>query len=73
MRSLYTTMLAVVVVLCAFTILSARNVLLMLAIVSVLVLFLNYPNIYRMKVDLGLTDEEMKNLFGDKYIGGDAQ
>ncbi|MBP5527154.1 MAG: hypothetical protein J6X79_01725 [Bacteroidales bacterium] len=72
-RSLYTTMLAVVVVLCAFTILSARNVLLMLAIVSVLVLFLNYPNIYRIKVDLGLTDEEMKNLFGDKYIGGDAQ
>lgn len=71
--SLYLTMLAVVVLLCAFTLLSARNVLLMLAIVSVLVLFLNYPNIYRMKVDLGLTDEEMRQLFGDKYIGGDAQ
>ncbi|MBP5341371.1 MAG: hypothetical protein J6Y52_03300 [Bacteroidales bacterium] len=69
-RSLYLTMWAVVVLLCAFTILSARNTLLMLAIVTVLVLFLNYPNMYRIKIDLGLTDEEMQSLFGDKYIGG---
>ena len=41
---------------------------LMLALVSVLVLFLNYPNIYRIKVDLGLTDEEMRSLFGDQYV-----
>ncbi len=68
-RSLYLTMLAVVVLLCAFTLLSARNPLLMLAIVTVLVLFLNYPNMYRIKVDLGLTDEEMHSLFGDRYIG----
>jgi len=67
-RSVYGTMLFVVVLLCAFTLFSARNVLLMLAIVSVLVLFLNYPNIYRIKVDLGLTDEEMQSLFGDRYI-----
>ncbi|MBQ8702796.1 MAG: hypothetical protein IJ524_00280 [Bacteroidales bacterium] len=67
-RSLYVTMLAVVVLLCAFTLMSARNELLMLALVSVLVLFLNYPNIYRLKSDLGLTDGEMESLFGDRYI-----
>ena len=58
-RSLYITMLFVVLLLCAFTLMSARNVLLMLALVSTLVLFLTYPNIYRIKIDLGLTDEEM--------------
>lgn len=68
-RELYLTMMAVVVILCALTILSARNVLLMLVLVSVLVLFLNYPNIYRIKVDLGLSDDEMRTLFGDRYIG----
>ena len=67
-RSLYTTMLVVILLLCAFTLFSARNVLLMLALVSVLVLFLNYPNIYRIKVDLELTDEEMRSLFGDQYV-----
>lgn len=72
-RSLYTTMLVVIVLLCAFTLMSARNVLLMLALVSVLVLFLNYPNIYRIKVDLGLTDEEMRSLFGERYISGNEE
>lgn len=72
-QSLYWTMLAVVTLLCLFTVLSARNVLLMLAMVCVLVLFLNYPNIYRIKVDLGLTDDEMRGLFGDRYISGNEQ
>jgi cobalamin synthase len=72
-RSLYLTMCVVVVLLCAVTLFSARNVLLMLALVCTLVLFLNYPNIYRIKVDLGLTDDEMHTLFGDKYIGGNEQ
>lgn len=67
-RSLYITMFVVVVLLCAFTLMSARNVLLMLILVNVLLLFLLYPNIYRIKVDLGLTDEQMENLFGDRYI-----
>lgn len=57
-RSLYTTMLAVVVIICVMTVLSAQNVLLMLAMVSTLVLFLAYPNTTRINVDLGLTDEE---------------
>jgi hypothetical protein len=67
-RSLYLSMLGVVVLLCAFTILSGRNVLLMLTLVTVLVLFLNYPNMYKIKVDLGLDDDEMCQLFGDRYI-----
>lgn len=72
-RSIYTTMLVVVVLLCALTLLSSRNVLLMLALVSTLVLFLNFPNIYRVKVDLGLTDDEMRSLYGDRYIGSDER
>lgn len=64
-RSIYLTMLVVVVLLCAFTLFSSRNVLLMLTLVSVLVLFLNYPNSLRMKVDLGLTDDEYNTLFPD--------
>lgn len=67
-RSLYLTMLTVVALICVFDVLSAQTVLLMLAMVATLMLFLAYPNIYRIKVDLGLTDEEMKTLFGDKYI-----
>lgn len=72
-RQLYLTMLGVVVLLCLFTVLSSRSVILMLAMVSTLVLFLNYPNIYRVKVDLGLNDEQMHSLYGDQYIGGDEQ
>lgn len=68
-RQTYLNMLVVVVLLCVLTILSGRNVLLMLILVTVLVLFLNYPNMYKIKVDLGLTDEEMRRLFGDRYIG----
>ena len=67
-RSLYLTMFAVVFIICLFMVLSNPKVLLMLAMVSVLTLFLAYPNIYRIKVELGLTDEEMKTLFGDRYI-----
>ena len=67
-RSLYISMVAVVALICAFMVLSAQNVLLMLAMVATLMLFLAYPNIYRMKVELGLSDDEMKALFGDTYI-----
>lgn len=67
-REIYITLLVVIAILCCFTLLSGRPVLLMLAMVSALVLFLNYPNIYRVKVDLGLTDDEMKQLYGDEYV-----
>lgn len=67
-RSLYLSMMVVVVLICAFMVLSSQNVLLMLAMVATLMLFLAYPNIYRMKVELGLEDDEMQTLFGDRYI-----
>lgn len=68
-HSLYFSILAVVVVLCVMTLISNQNVLLMLAMVTVLMLILAYPNIYKVKVDLGLSDEEMTSLYGDRYIG----
>ena len=70
-RETYINMLAVVVIICLLTLFSANNVLLMLAMVCTLLLFLNYPNLYKMKADLGLTDEEMKSRFGDRYISSD--
>jgi hypothetical protein len=42
--------------------------LLMVTILLVLMLFLSYPNMYKMKNDLGLTESEMTALFGDAYI-----
>ena len=67
-RSLFLSVFAVVVILCLLMVLSNQSVLLMLAFVTVLFLFLAYPNIYKVKVDLGLTNDEMKQLYGDKYI-----
>ena len=72
-RSLYMTMLAVVVLVCLMMVLSAQNVLLMLAMVATLMLILAYPNIYRIKADLGLSDEQMQSLFGDRYIPDNRQ
>lgn len=72
-RSLYMTMMVVVALICIFMVLSAQNVLLMLAMVATLMLFLSYPNIYRMKVELGLQNDEMKMLFGDRYIPDDKE
>ena len=67
-KSVFMSMLAVICLLGLMTILSGQSVLLMLSMVTVLTLFLAYPNIYKVKVDLGLTDEEMKSLYGDRYI-----
>jgi len=66
--SLYLTVLAAVVLVCFLMVLSGQNALLMLAMVATLTLFLAFPNIYRIKTDLGLSDEEMRSLFGDRYI-----
>ncbi|MBR1799617.1 MAG: hypothetical protein IJ761_06980 [Bacteroidales bacterium] len=72
-KSVYVSMAAVVCVVCGCSILSSSNVLIMLGMVCVLVLFLNYPNIYRIKVDLGLDDETMRSLFGENYIPDEPQ
>lgn len=67
-RSLFFSIFTVIIVLCLMVVVSGQNVLLMLTMVTVLMLFLAYPNMYKLKVDLGLTDEEMKMLYGDLYI-----
>lgn len=67
-QSLYYGTLAVVTVECLLIVLMTDNSLLMVTILMVLMLFLTYPNMYKMKHDLGLRDEEMTSLFGDAYV-----
>jgi len=67
-KSLYLSMFGVVACIGVLIVLSGQSVMLMLAMVSTLTLFLAYPNMYRMKVELGLNDDDMKSLYGDKYI-----
>lgn len=71
-RTLYLSLASVVLVLCLLTVLCGQSVLLMLTMVTTMMLFPAYPNMYKVKVDLGLTDEEMSELYGEKYIS-DAQ
>ena len=66
--NLYTGTLAIVFIECVLIILMSDTSLLMVTILMVLVLFISYPNMYKMKNDLGLTDDEMHSLFGDAYI-----
>ena len=57
---------------CILIVLMSDTSLLMVTILLVLLLFLSYPNMYKMKNDLGLTDAEMTALFGDAYISNNA-
>lgn len=66
-NSLYTLISTVTV--SAIIILIGNYNLLMLAMMLVLILFFTYPNMYRIKVELDLDDSQMKELFGDQYVG----
>lgn len=68
--NLFTGTLLIVVIECVLIILMSRTTLLMITMLLVLPLVVCYPNMYKMKNDLGLNDEEMKSLFGDAYIAG---
>ena len=59
---IYRATLVAVVLICGLALLANQSALLMLAMVATLVLFLAWPNSERMKVDLGLTDEEFQAL-----------
>ena len=72
-RSLYLSLGAVVLALCVITVLSNQSVLLMLTMVTTMMLFPAYPNMYKVKVDLGLTSGEMRELYGERYIDNEAQ
>ncbi len=45
----------------------------MLVLVLSLTLFMAFPNMYRMKVDMGLTNEQAKELWGDEYLFSDEE
>ena len=43
--------------------------LIMLLMLLFVTLVLCYPNMYKLKADTGLTEDEMKQIFGEKYKG----
>lgn len=63
----YGTMVAVAI-LSTLIVLSNNSRLIMLLLLVVLILFFCFPNMYKMKVDLGLDEEQMRMLFGNDYI-----
>lgn len=67
MASLYTIVFITNAMLSAIILLCHDNTLLMFILISVLLLVLSYPNMYKVKVDLGLTHEQMCDLYGDTY------
>lgn len=73
--TIYFTSLFVVLLVSATIVITHENTLIMLLLLLFITLVLNYPNMYKMKVDCGLDDQEMKDLFGNDYIsdnrGGD--
>ncbi|MBQ6069731.1 MAG: hypothetical protein IJK84_09520 [Bacteroidales bacterium] len=71
--NLYRGTLAIVIIECVLIILMSDTSLLMVTVLMVLVLFLCYPNMYKMKHDLGLSDDEMTAIFGSEYIADTHQ
>ena len=53
----------------AVIVITHENVLIMLLMLLFVSLVLNYPNMYKIKADTGLNDDEMKEIFGEKYLG----
>lgn len=67
-RGSYIGTLVVTLVVAAAVVISHENTLIMLLLLLVITLMLQYPNMYKIRADLGLLDEEMRHLFGDAYI-----
>lgn len=67
-RTNYFFTLVVAVIVGVIIVVVQENTLIMLLMLLVVALMLNYPNMYKMKADMGLDDDKMKELFGDKYI-----
>lgn len=65
------SLLIMTLLLCAIIVLTGNYNLLMIAMLMVIILFFCYPNMYKIKVDLGLNDPEMIQLFGNKYVTGE--
>ena len=67
--SVYYLSLAVVAIVGAIIVITNENVLIMLLMLLFVTLVLCYPNMYKIKADTGLSDDQMKELFGEKYLG----
>ncbi len=67
-QSVYYSSLIVSIIVCAAIVITNESTLLMLLLLLFITLVLSFPNMYKMKVDCGLNDQEMKELFGDSYI-----
>lgn len=67
-RSIYWPSLFVVTLVAAFVVVCHENTMIMFLLLLFVLLTLSYPNMYKIKSDLGLTSDEMKSLFGDRYI-----
>ena len=65
---IYLGTLFIVLSVCVIIVVTHENTLIMVLLLLFVTLMLNFPNMYKMKTDLGLNDDEMKSLFGDKYI-----
>ena len=66
--SLYKGSLAIVVIECILMLLMSNTNLLMITILLVLLMIITFPNMYKIKNDLSLTDDEMTDLYGSDYI-----
>ena len=69
-NGIYCMTFVIVIIECTLITLSGDTSLLMVTILLVLLLFLSYPNMYKIQHDLGFKDEEMIAIFGDAYIPG---
>lgn len=65
---IYYTSLVVVLIVSAIIVITHENTMIMLLLLLFVTLVLNYPNMYKMKADIGLLDDEMAELFGSDYI-----
>lgn len=66
-KSIFRTTLSTSIILSAVILLTGNNTLLMFVIIIVLLQIMSFPNMYKVKVDAGLTHEEMHAIFGDDY------
>ncbi|MBQ9639359.1 MAG: hypothetical protein IJV22_07380 [Bacteroidales bacterium] len=66
--TIYWMNLMVALVECAIVLLLNEMALLMILLLMVVMLFMAFPNMYKIKIDLGLDDVQMRLLFGERYV-----
>ncbi|MBP5548840.1 MAG: hypothetical protein J6X58_08135 [Bacteroidales bacterium] len=64
-RSVFYCTLFVVFLVCAFVVITHENTMIMLLLLLFVTLVLDYPNMFKIKSDLGLNNEQMKELFSN--------